>query len=81
MDHRGIDVHKKESQICTVAERFAAGRRVVPVTEDIVLRVRGRRYKVAGVAHERCQACGERIFGVEAGRRFDALAPVLTRDS
>lgn len=45
--------------------------RVVPVTEDVVLRVHGRRHKVSDVPHERCQACGERIFGIEVAGRFD----------
>ena len=30
-----------------------------------------RRYTVENVPHERCAACGERIFGVEASQRFD----------
>ena len=41
------------------------------VTEDVVLRVRGRRHRVSDVPHERCQACGERIFGIEVAGRFD----------
>ena len=49
------------------------GRRVIPVTDDVVLRVRGRRYRIEGVAHEQCQACGERIFGLEASRQFDGV--------
>lgn len=48
--------------------------RVHPVTEDVVVRVRGRRCRVDAVAHERCQNCGERIFDLEAARRFDAVA-------
>jgi YgiT-type zinc finger domain-containing protein len=48
-------------------------RRVVRVTEDIVLRGRGRRYRLESVPHERCAACGERILGIEVARRFDAL--------
>ena len=48
-------------------------KRVVLSTEDIVLRVRGRRYQLDSVPHERCAACGERIFGLEVARQFDAL--------
>jgi len=45
---------------------------VVPVTEDVILRIAGRRHRVEAVLHERCAACGERIFDLEASRRFDA---------
>lgn len=48
-------------------------RRVVPVCEDVVFRLRGRRYKLKEVPHERCRSCGERIFGVDAACRFDEL--------
>ena len=41
------------------------------VTEDIILRVRRGRYRIPDVPHERCQACGERIFGIEVAGRFD----------
>jgi len=44
----------------------------VPVTADVVLRIRGRRYEFEGVPHERCGACGEQLFGIDASRRFDA---------
>ena len=52
-------------------------RRVLRVTEDIVLRVGGNRYKVEAVPHERCSRCGERVFGIDASHRFDAV--VLSR--
>lgn len=45
---------------------------VLPVTEDVSLRVHGRKYRFDAVEHERCAECGERIFGLEASRRFDA---------
>ena len=48
-------------------------KRVVLSTEDIVLRVRGRRYQLESVPHEHCAACGERIFSVEVARQFDTL--------
>jgi len=44
---------------------------MVVVTEDVTLRVGGRAYSFEAVLHERCAACGERIFGLEASRRFD----------
>lgn len=47
-------------------------RRVGEVTEDVVLRVRGKRYLFPRLTHERCGACGERLFGIEASRLFDA---------
>jgi hypothetical protein len=40
--------------------------------EDVVLRVGRRRHVVERVPHERCEACGERIFGLEVSQRFDA---------
>ncbi|TMB59002.1 MAG: YgiT-type zinc finger protein [Deltaproteobacteria bacterium] len=46
--------------------------RVVPVMEDVVLRVHGHRHRIPDVPHERCQGCGERIFGIEVAGRFDA---------
>ena len=52
---------------------------VLPVTGDVVLRIRGRRYKIADVPHERCEVCRNRIFGIEASGRFDAV--VLGRRS
>jgi len=38
-----------------------------------VLRVGGRRHRFAGVGHEKCAACGERIFDLETSRRFDSV--------
>jgi hypothetical protein len=46
---------------------------VVPVTEDIVIRLRGRRYRCEALPHERCAACGELILGIDTARRLDAL--------
>ncbi|TMB18895.1 MAG: YgiT-type zinc finger protein [Deltaproteobacteria bacterium] len=48
-------------------------KRVAHVTEDVVLRIGARRQVVEAVPHERCEACGEQIFGLEASRRFDRL--------
>ena len=47
-------------------------RRMVEVTEDVVLRVRGKRYVFPSLTHERCGACRERLFGIDASRAFDA---------
>jgi hypothetical protein len=47
---------------------------VIAVEEDVELSVGRRRQRFARVAHERCLACGERIFGIEASQRFDAMA-------
>jgi YgiT-type zinc finger domain-containing protein len=41
------------------------------VKEDVVLRVNGRAYRFEQVQHERCRACGERIFDLETSRLFD----------
>jgi YgiT-type zinc finger domain-containing protein len=49
---------------------------MVPVTENVTFHVGGRTHRFEAVAHERCAACGERIFGLEASRRFDeAILP------
>ncbi len=48
-------------------------KRAVPVTEDIVLRVRGRRYRLESVPDERCAACGEQILGPDVARQIDVL--------
>jgi len=37
-----------------------------------MLRIGARRQVVEAVPHERCEACGEQIFGLEASR-FDRL--------
>ncbi|MBI5488531.1 MAG: hypothetical protein HY905_14455 [Deltaproteobacteria bacterium] len=43
------------------------------MTETIVLRVHGAPRRFEDVPHERCLACGERIFGLEVSRMFDAV--------
>jgi YgiT-type zinc finger domain-containing protein len=48
---------------------------VSAVTEDVVFRVRGTSHRFPDVPHEKCDACGERIFGIDASTRFDALIP------
>ena len=49
--------------------------RVRAVSEDVVIRVRGVGHRFPEVPHEKCDSCGERIFGLEASKRFDALIP------
>jgi|MudIll2142460700_1097286.scaffolds.fasta_scaffold487819_1 YgiT-type zinc finger domain-containing protein len=46
--------------------------RVAKVSEDVQLRISGKTHRFASVAHERCLACGERVFGIDASRLFDA---------
>ena len=46
--------------------------RVATVVEDVVLQVGKRSHRFAAVPHERCEQCGERIFGIDASKRFDA---------
>jgi YgiT-type zinc finger domain-containing protein len=43
----------------------------VAVEADVVLRVKGRSYRFERVKHEVCQACGERVFGLQVSRMFD----------
>jgi hypothetical protein len=43
------------------------------VKEDVMLKVGRRVHHFPDVVHERCMACGERIFGVEASQQFDAV--------
>jgi hypothetical protein len=47
---------------------------VIAVEEDVDLDVGRRRHRFERVPHERCLACGERIFGIDASQRFDAVA-------
>lgn len=47
--------------------------RVRMVTEAVVLKIRGTSYRFEDVPHERCTACGERVFGIDASRMFDGI--------
>ena len=47
--------------------------RVEQVIEDVTLRIGRQRRKFAAVPHERCLACGERIFGIDASNAFDLV--------
>ena len=49
--------------------------RVAAVVEDVLLHVGKRTHRFTAVAHERCAQCGERIFGIDASKRFDAALP------
>ena len=53
--------------------------RVIAVIEDVILPVGGRKRRFAQVPHEKCLACGERIFGLEASKLFDAALPSRRR--
>jgi YgiT-type zinc finger domain-containing protein len=45
---------------------------VAEVVEDVVIRIGRRSHRFEQVAHERCASCGERIFGIETSKQFDA---------
>lgn len=45
------------------------------VREDVELRIGGKPRRFEKVEHERCAACGERIFGLEASRQLDVALP------
>jgi len=45
---------------------------VVAVVEDVVLQIGKRSHRFTAVPHERCEQCGERIFGIDVSKRFDA---------
>lgn len=47
--------------------------RVIKTEEDVVLRVGNRRHRFQQLRHERCLACGERIFDLVASQQFDVL--------
>ena len=42
------------------------------VREDVTIQIGERSRRFRRVRHERCEACGERIFGIEASKAFDA---------
>ena len=46
---------------------------MIRVTEDITLRVGRGGHCFEDVPHERCLACGERIFDLETSGKFDAV--------
>jgi YgiT-type zinc finger domain-containing protein len=46
--------------------------KVARVVEDVSLKVRRKTFRFEAVEHERCFACGERIFDLETSRSFDA---------
>jgi YgiT-type zinc finger domain-containing protein len=47
--------------------------RLTAVVEDVVLHIGKRSHRFAAVPHERCERCGERIFGIDASKHFDAV--------
>ncbi len=46
---------------------------VITTDEDVVFRVCGRNHRFKHVPHERCLACGERIFSIDVSRQLDAV--------
>ena len=48
-------------------------KRVVKVTEGVMLRIGSHRYRFDNLNHERCLSCSERIFDIDASKRFDAI--------
>jgi YgiT-type zinc finger domain-containing protein len=52
---------------------ICGARRLSAVVQDVVLRVRGRRFVMRDVPHEHCAACGERILNIDTSRRMDAV--------
>ncbi len=47
--------------------------KIAVVTEHVVLEVGRKRHRFADVTHERCRACGERVFDLATSLRFDAV--------
>jgi len=58
---------KSRKRACPVCSKGP----VVDVVEDVVLRVKGRKYRFENIKHELCTKCGERIFDLETSRMFD----------
>jgi YgiT-type zinc finger domain-containing protein len=52
---------------------ICGARRLRAVVQDVVLRVRRRRFVMKDVPHEHCAACGERILDIDTSRRVDAV--------
>ena len=46
-------------------------RRMVAVTEEVTLHLAGQAHPFPAVAHEKCQACGERVFSLAVSQMFD----------
>lgn len=64
---------RNESQTPTGSCPTCGKPRLTRVTEAVTLSVGHRKYRLADVTHELCSRCGERVFGIEASQRFDAL--------
>ena len=54
-------------------------RRVRQVREDVTFNIRGRRHIVRDLQFIRCDACGEKLFDLEASRKIDASILTPTR--
>ena len=51
-----------------------ASKQLIEVEEAVELRVGRRRIQLPSIRHEKCLACGERLFGIEANELIDKLA-------
>ena len=47
--------------------------RMVRLTSDVTLTIRSVTQTFVAVSHQRCDACGERVFDLAQSRRFDAV--------
>ena len=54
-------------------QRFYVDGGFVQVREDVVFNIRGRRMTVPDLEFIRCDACGEKLFDLEASRKIDAV--------
>ena len=68
---RGPRSHRAARRPCPTC----GSARVRAVREEVVLRFHGVSHRVPDVPHEKCDACGERIFGLDASKRFDTFIP------
>ncbi len=64
---------RTDSRIASGACPTCGKRRVVSVTEDVTLSAGRRTHCFEDVLHERCLACGERIFDLDTSSKFDAV--------
>ncbi len=69
MQNRRLDARRR----ALVRPARCGSLRVRMVTEAVVLKIRGTSYRFEDVPHERCTACGERVFGIDASRMFDGI--------
>lgn len=58
---------------------YACGGRIVHVTGDVKVRFRDRTVVVPDVAHEACEACGERLFSLDEAEQLQRSAAEVVR--